>query len=87
MNELNARTVRALFGKSSNRTNRQPVVAVVVVPVEMARIKTRAPRTHGLERIRRRELVAARGPVAAERAFPLPAALIAAAGSGKEDAL
>ncbi len=43
-NESDTCAVRALFGKSSHGTHGPPVVAVVVAPVEVARIEVEFPR-------------------------------------------
>ena len=81
-NKSNTRAIRALFGKSSHWPNRQPVAAVVVAPVDIARIEVQAPCVVGsIVRIRRG------GPAAAVRAEVVEAGVEAVAGSGKKDAL
>ena len=62
LNESNTRAIHALLGKSSHRTNRQPVVAVVVAAGEVARTEAKVPRPEPTVRIRRT------GPVEAVRA-------------------
>ncbi len=53
LNESNTRAIRALFGKSSNRTNRLPAAAVVGVLAEVARIEVEATRFDRTARMRR----------------------------------
>ena len=73
-NELNARTIRALFGKSSNCANREPDAAVAVVTVEIVRFEVQAPRAARIARMRRR------GPVEAARAGIAEGSPVAVAG-------
>ena len=80
-NESDTRAIRALLGKSSERTNRLPPVAVVAVPAEIARIEVQEPRAVRSVRTRRR------GPVVAERAKAVEGGDGAVAGSGEKDAL
>ena len=81
------RILRALFGKSSDRTNRKPVVAAVAAAVPAERktqTEVQAPRVDVIRsQIRRRR------PVAAVRAevVKVRVAGAAEAGSGKEDTL
>ena len=66
--------VRSGGCKCSHRTDRLPVVAVVVVPVEVARIEVEVPRVVRIVRIRRR------GPVVAVRAGVVEVRVVAVAG-------
>ena len=61
-NESDARTVRALLGKSSERTHQKTAVAVVVEPAEIVRTEEEVPREDRIFRKRRG------GPVEAARA-------------------
>ena len=75
-NESNARVIHALFGKSSDGTNRLPEVAEGVVPREIARSEEEVPRVKAIIRIRRRR------PVEAVRAGVEEVGAVAVAGSG-----
>ena len=79
MNESDTRAIRALLGKSSDRTHRLTVVAVVDVLDEVTRIEVEAPRVVGIARIRHR------GPVEAIRAGVVEAQVVAEAGRRKEN--
>ena len=81
LNESNTRTIRALFGKFSERTHGLTAETDVAVLVEIARIEVQLPREERIVRIRRRE------PVVAARASAEEDRVDAEAGRRKEDAL